>query len=198
MLVGFPITHPVVVYKASCRPPAPGRRPLRVQLSSVSRVCHASTSGSAHTLKRRAGSFTCEDLAPSRRSRSRAAHHKTRAQVAESDIIDVEGKVVDMRVPVTVGCLASVLYTVVLEALNESCCGPASLLPSQVITGFLGSGKTTLLNNILTKSHGKRIAVIENEVRFMLFLCAVALLYLQLKLHKCCSSTEHMHAYPSG
>ena len=34
----------------------------------------------------------------------------------------------------------------------------------QVITGFLGSGKTTLLNNILTKSHGKRIAVIENEV----------------------------------
>lgn len=35
----------------------------------------------------------------------------------------------------------------------------------QVITGFLGSGKTTLLNNILTKDHGKRIAVIENEVR---------------------------------
>ena len=33
----------------------------------------------------------------------------------------------------------------------------------QVITGFLGSGKTTLLNNILTQSHGKRIAVIENE-----------------------------------
>ncbi len=34
----------------------------------------------------------------------------------------------------------------------------------QVITGFLGSGKTTLLNSILTKNHGKRIAVIENEV----------------------------------
>jgi len=32
-----------------------------------------------------------------------------------------------------------------------------------VITGFLGSGKTTLLNYILTKNHGKRIAVIENE-----------------------------------
>jgi G3E family GTPase len=32
-----------------------------------------------------------------------------------------------------------------------------------VITGFLGSGKTTLLNYILTKKHGKRIAVIENE-----------------------------------
>jgi Ni2+-binding GTPase involved in maturation of urease and hydrogenase len=36
--------------------------------------------------------------------------------------------------------------------------------PMQVITGFLGSGKTTLLNQILTKDHGRRIAVIENEV----------------------------------
>ena len=35
----------------------------------------------------------------------------------------------------------------------------------QVITGFLGSGKTTLLNNILTRQQGKRVAVIENEVR---------------------------------
>ena len=35
----------------------------------------------------------------------------------------------------------------------------------QVITGFLGSGKTTLLNALLKQDHGRRIAVIENEVR---------------------------------
>ena len=33
----------------------------------------------------------------------------------------------------------------------------------QVLTGFLGSGKTTLLNHILTATHGKKLAVIENE-----------------------------------
>lgn len=35
----------------------------------------------------------------------------------------------------------------------------------QVVTGFLGSGKTTLLNHVLSQDHGRRIAVIENEVR---------------------------------
>jgi G3E family GTPase len=32
-------------------------------------------------------------------------------------------------------------------------------------TGFLGSGKTTLINSILSGNHGKKIAIIENEVR---------------------------------
>ncbi|KAG1668150.1 hypothetical protein FOA52_005142 [Chlamydomonas sp. UWO 241] len=38
-------------------------------------------------------------------------------------------------------------------------------VPITVITGFLGAGKTTLVNYILTGNHGKKIAVIENEVR---------------------------------
>lgn len=33
-----------------------------------------------------------------------------------------------------------------------------------IVTGFLGSGKTTLINRILTADHGRRIAVVINEL----------------------------------
>ena len=36
--------------------------------------------------------------------------------------------------------------------------------PVTVVTGFLGSGKTTLLNRMLQENHGKKIAVILNEI----------------------------------
>lgn len=36
-------------------------------------------------------------------------------------------------------------------------------VPVTVLTGFLGSGKTTLFNHILTATHGKKVAVIQNE-----------------------------------
>jgi len=37
-------------------------------------------------------------------------------------------------------------------------------VPVTILTGYLGAGKTTLVNHILTdKSHGKKIAIIENE-----------------------------------
>lgn len=41
---------------------------------------------------------------------------------------------------------------------------PDARAPVTVITGFLGSGKTTLVNRILHEQHGRRIAVIENEL----------------------------------
>ncbi len=37
-------------------------------------------------------------------------------------------------------------------------------LPVTVLSGFLGAGKTTILNHILNQKHGKRVAVIVNDM----------------------------------
>jgi G3E family GTPase len=37
-------------------------------------------------------------------------------------------------------------------------------IPITILTGFLGAGKTTILSYILSVNHGRRIAVIENEL----------------------------------
>ena len=49
------------------------------------------------------------------------------------------------------------------EAGSEDPIACRSKVPVTILTGFLGSGKTTLLSRVLTESHGKKIAVIENE-----------------------------------
>lgn len=48
--------------------------------------------------------------------------------------------------------------------IAERHAGEARRVPVVVLTGFLGAGKTTLLNYILRAEHGKRYAVIENEL----------------------------------
>ena len=54
----------------------------------------------------------------------------------------------------------------VIERQEPEVAGVASLDKAGiiVITGYLGAGKTTLLNRILTGDHGRRVAVIVNEI----------------------------------
>ena len=48
--------------------------------------------------------------------------------------------------------------------MNSSHKTPAATIPVTIVTGFLGSGKTTLINRMLMEDHGKRLAVILNEI----------------------------------
>jgi hypothetical protein len=119
---------------------------------------------------------TCRAQFAGARTARRRAPPAAAAAAEDVDVIDVDGAVVDERIPVTV----RLLHVVKLiqgggreqlphlpPARPRSTHSPPAPRPAkrpQVITGFLGSGKTTLLNNILTQDHGHRIAVIENEV----------------------------------
>ena len=100
MLAQLPISHPFVVSKACCRPSVPHRRPLQVRntyTANSHRFCCA-ISEPTHR-----GLSTNRRFVASKHTVNRAAKQKTQAQATESDVIDVEGYVQDMRIPVTVG-----------------------------------------------------------------------------------------------
>ena len=48
-------------------------------------------------------------------------------------------------------------------------------LPVTVLSGFLGAGTTTLLKHILQADHGRKIAVIVNDMSECIFLLFVVL-----------------------
>ena len=48
--------------------------------------------------------------------------------------------------------------------MNASTPSTDHRLPVTVLSGFLGAGKTTVLNNLLTGDHGRKIAVIVNDM----------------------------------
>ena len=51
-----------------------------------------------------------------------------------------------------------------LKSMNASTPPTDNRLPVTVLSGFLGAGKTTVLNNLLTGDHGRKIAVIVNDM----------------------------------
>lgn len=70
----------------------------------------------------------------------------------------------DTRVPVTVvtGKFGPTFSLLDCMMRSDAFC---KLLPCVLFSGFLGSGKTTFINYILSANHGKKVAIIENEVR---------------------------------
>ena len=75
--------------------------------------------------------------------------------------VEIASKMMRQRVAVAVIAAASAYA--LWRWSRRRARGRETRVPVTILTGFLGSGKTTLFNHILSASHGKRIAVIQNE-----------------------------------